>query len=275
MYGLTFTTFENRFRDPKNVDNLVAKRGALFMINLKHEVQARGFTVAHIKTDSIKIPNATPEIIQFVVDFGKMYGYDFEHEGTYDRICLVNNAVYIAKWASVEKCKALYGEEYVNSSPEILKDNKEAEADNEMWTATGAEFAEPYIFKRLFSGEEIVFDDYFVTKSVNDPWAIYLDRNENANSEDEHAYEFVGKIGAFAPVYAGVGGGLLMKKGFTPDGNIKYDNVSGGTGFRWLEKDQIVENQLQASIDLNYFNGICNKAVEHINEFGDFYTFVD
>lgn len=41
------------------------------MINLKHEVQERGFTVAHIKTDSTKIPDATPEIIQFVMDYGK------------------------------------------------------------------------------------------------------------------------------------------------------------------------------------------------------------
>ena len=61
------------------------------MINLKHEVQERGFTVAHIKTDSIKIPDATPEIIQFVMDYGKRYGYTFEHEATYDRMCLVND----------------------------------------------------------------------------------------------------------------------------------------------------------------------------------------
>lgn len=79
-----------------NKDNIVAKRGALFMVDLKHEVQKRGFTVAHIKTDSIKIPDATPEIIKFVMDFGKRYGYTFEHEATYDRMCLVNNAVYIA-----------------------------------------------------------------------------------------------------------------------------------------------------------------------------------
>ena len=44
------------------------------MIDLKHAVQEKGFTVAHIKTDSIKIPNATDEIINFVVDFGKKYG---------------------------------------------------------------------------------------------------------------------------------------------------------------------------------------------------------
>lgn len=98
VYGLTSASFENPFHDNRNKDNIVAKRGALFMINLKHEVQKRGFVVAHIKTDSIKIPDATPEIIQFVMDYGKMYGYIFEHEATYDRMCLVNNAVYIAKY---------------------------------------------------------------------------------------------------------------------------------------------------------------------------------
>ena len=35
VYGLTSASFENSFRDPRNVDNIVAKRGALFMINLK------------------------------------------------------------------------------------------------------------------------------------------------------------------------------------------------------------------------------------------------
>ena len=68
VYGLTSANFDNPFRDKRNKDNIVAKRGALFMINLKHEVQKRGFTVAHIKTDSIKIPDATPEIIRFVMD---------------------------------------------------------------------------------------------------------------------------------------------------------------------------------------------------------------
>ena len=63
VYGLTSASFDHPFRDPRNKDNIVAKRGALFMVNLKHEVQKRGFTVAHIKTDSIKIPDATPAII--------------------------------------------------------------------------------------------------------------------------------------------------------------------------------------------------------------------
>ena len=159
VYGLTSASFENPFRDNRNKDNIVAKRGALFMVNLKHEVQKRGFTVAHIKTDSIKIPDATPEIIKFVMDYGEKYGYTFEHEATYDRMCLVNNAVYIAKY----------------------KDGKHAGE----WTATGTQFQIPYVFKKLFSREEITFEDMCETKSVTS--ALYLDMNEDL--PDISAYE--------------------------------------------------------------------------------------
>lgn len=38
VYGLTSASFDNPFRDPRNIDNIVAKRGALFMIDLKNEV---------------------------------------------------------------------------------------------------------------------------------------------------------------------------------------------------------------------------------------------
>src|SRR5690606_38656321 len=73
VYGLTSAKFDNSFKDIRNIDNIVAKRGALFMIELKHFVQEKGFTVAHIKTDSIKIPNATPKIIEQVIEFGNQY----------------------------------------------------------------------------------------------------------------------------------------------------------------------------------------------------------
>ena len=109
VYGLTSATFDNPFRNPKNANNIVALRGALFMRTLQDEVQQRGFTVAHIKTDSIKIPDATPEIIDFCMDFAKKYGYTFEHEATYEKMCLVNNAVYIAKYLDADTAKAQYG----------------------------------------------------------------------------------------------------------------------------------------------------------------------
>ena len=185
VYGLTSANFDNPFRDIRNKDNIVAKRGALFMINLKHAVQEKGYIVAHIKTDSIKIPNATPEIIKFVTEYGKLYGYNFEHEATYDRMCLVNDAVYIARYASIEKCYKLFGKDYVESSEDICKENKENPGK---WTATGAQFAVPYVFKTLFSKEDIVFEDMCETKSVA-KGDLYLDMNFNLPDVSEYENE--------------------------------------------------------------------------------------
>lgn len=185
VYGLTSANFDNPFRDIRNKDNIVAKRGALFMINLKHAVQEKGYIVAHIKTDSIKIPNATPEIIKFVTEYGKLYGYNFEHEATYDRMCLVNDAVYIARYASIEKCYKLFGKDYVESSEDVCKENKENPGK---WTATGAQFAVPYVFKTLFSKEDILFEDMCETKSVA-KGDLYLDMNFNLPDVSEYEKE--------------------------------------------------------------------------------------
>lgn len=143
VYGLSSASFENQFRHPKNVDNIVAKRGALFMIDLKHAVQERGYIVAHIKTDSIKIPNATQEIIDFVFEFGARYGYTFEHEATYSKLALVNKSTYI--------CQDEEG----------------------VWHATGTQFLDPYVFKTLFSKEPLTKEDFFVTKEVKNA-SVYL-----------------------------------------------------------------------------------------------------
>lgn len=245
VYGLTSANFENPFRDKRNKDNIVAKRGALFMINLKHEVQKRGFTVAHIKTDSIKIPDANPEIIQFVMDYGKMYGYTFEHEATYDRMCLVNNAVYIAKY----------------------KDGKHAGE----WTATGTQFQIPYVFKKLFTHEETTFEDMCETKSVTG--ALYLDMNEKLSS-DEHDYIFVGKVGQFCPIKPGCGGGLLVREAVDKNGEKKYDAVVGTKGFRWLESEMVRVLEKQNDIDRSYYDAMVDTAVHDISQYGDFEWFV-
>ena len=272
VYGLTSANFDNPFRDVRNKDNIVAKRGALFMIDLKEEVQKRGFTVAHIKTDSIKIPDATPEIIQFVMDFGEKYGYTFEHEATYDRMCLVNDAVYIAKYKDGE------------------------------WTATGTQFQIPYVFKTLFSKELIEFDDMCETKSVTS--SLYLDMNENLPdvtaeekqvdkynqmlkkgqiSEGEyntevtalkkiietgHDYRFIGKVGNFCPILPGKGGGLLVRE---KDG--KYYAATGSKGYRWLESEMI-RGTNEAFIDRRYYDELVNEAIKTIEQYGDFEMFV-
>ena len=235
VYGLTAAKFDNKLRDPRNKDNIVAKRGALFMIDLKEEVQKLGYTVAHIKTDSIKIPDATPEIIEHIIEYGKEYGYTFEHETTYDKMCLVNDAVYIAK----------------------TQDGK--------WSATGAQFAQPYVFKTLFSKEPIEFRDMCETKTVST--ALYLDMNENLG-EDEHDYHFVGKAGAFSPIKPGCGGGLLMRE---KDG--KYNAATGTKGYRWLESEVVQELGKEKDIDKSYYNKLVDDAVRDISVYGDFEWF--
>ena len=243
VYGLTSASFENAFRDSRNIDNIVAKRGALFMVDLKHAVQERGYTVAHIKTDSIKIPDATPEIIQFVMDFGKRYGYTFEHEATYEKMCLVNNAVYVAKY----------------------KDGD--------WTATGTQFQVPYVFKTLFSKEPIIFEDMCETKSVTT--ALYLDMNEGL-PEDEHDYHFVGKVGQFCPIEEGKGGGTLLKEIVDAKTGKRtgFAAANGSKGFRWLESEKVRVLNKESDIERFYYDELVNKAVEEISEYGDIEWFI-
>ena len=236
VYGLTSAGFDNPFRDRRNIDNIVAKRGALFMVNLKHAVQDRGFTVAHIKTDSIKIPDATPKIVKFVMDYGKEYGYTFEHEATYDRMCLVNDAVYIARY----------------------EDGK--------WTATGTQFQVPYVFKKLFSKEPIEFDDLCETKSVST--ALYLDMNEGL-PEDAHNYKFVGRVGRFSPIKSGCGGGLLLRK--TDKG---YSAATGSKGYRWMESEEVKKLGKEKDVDRSYYDRLVDEAVETISQYGDFEQFI-
>lgn len=238
VYGLTSAKFDCKFKDPRNVDNIVAKRGALFMIDLKHEVQNRGFTVAHIKTDSIKIPNATKEIIDFVMEFGKRYGYTFEHEATYSKLCLVNQAVYVAKDA--------WG----------------------IWTATGTQFQVPYVFKTLFSKEPIEFKDLCETKTVTS--ALYLDMNEDLD-EGMHDYHFVGRAGLFCPMLPGSGGGLLLRE--TKDGG--FAAATGTKGYRWMESEMVKELGKESEIDESYYKHLVDEAIREISLYGDFEWFVE
>ena len=283
VYGLTSASFDNPFRDIRNKNNIVALRGALFMRTLQDEVQSRGFTVAHIKTDSIKIPDATPEIIQFCMDFAKQYGYTFEHEATYDRMCLVNDAVYIAKY----------------------KDGKHAGE----WTATGTQFQVPYVFKSLFSKEEIKFEDLCETKEVKT--ALYLDMNENLPDVSEwerlerlrkisgfewskkdtefanrysyltdeqldaeiakgHNYRFIGKVGLFCPVKPGCGGGILLAQR-----GDKYYAATGSSGYRWLESEVVKKLNKEDDIDISYYDSLAQAAIETISQYGDFNEFAN
>ena len=253
VYGLTSAKFSNAFRDPRNNDNIVAKRGALFMETLKREVQKKGFIVAHIKTDSIKVPDVTDAILDFIDKYGREYGYVFEHEATYNRICLVNDAVYIAKY---------------NEQGIINKGGKHA---NE-WTATGTQFQIPYVFKSLFSKEPIEFEDMCETKQVTS--ALYLDMNEGL-AEDQHDYKFVGKVGLFCPVKPGCGGGILVRESDDKKtGGKKYSAATGSKGYRWMEAEMVKALSKEDCIDKSYYQKMCDTAVHDISEFGDYEWFV-
>jgi hypothetical protein len=237
VYGLTSAKFENKFRDPRNKDNIVAKRGALFMIDLKHFVQEQGFTVAHIKTDSIKIPNATPDIIEKVMEFGKKYGYEFEHEATYEKLCLVNDAVYIAKTYDTPK-KPAY------------------------WTAVGAQFQHPYVFKTLFSKEEWTAEDLCETKSTTT--ALYLDK------QDGQPPHFIGKVGRFLPLKEGTGGGKLLR--LNKDGS--FNAVTGTKDYLWGEANVVLAANEPFDIDMTYYDKLQFEAQETISKYGNFEEFI-
>lgn len=243
VYGLTSAKFDNAFRDPRNIDNIVAKRGALFMIELKHFVQDRGFQVVHIKTDSIKIPNATPEIIDEIMEFGENYGYTFEHEETYEKLCLVNDAVYIAKTKQGRKPSH--------------------------WVAVGTQFQHPYVFKTLFSHEKIKFDDLCETKTVTT--ALYLDFEsvEKPMFLQTDGPLFIGRAGRFCPIEEGKGGGLLMRE---KDG--KFHAANGTKGYFWLEAEMVKQLGKESQIDMRYFEQLVYEAKLQLEKYGDVERFV-
>jgi len=250
VYGLTSAKFDNPFRDPRNIDNIVAKRGALFMIELKNLCEERGMEVVHIKTDSIKLVNPSQEDIDFVNEIGAKYDYDFEHEATYDRFCLVNDAVYISR----------YG--WHADEPELVG----------KWDATGAQFQHPYVFKKMFSGEEVTWDDLCETKQVS-KGTIYIDFDSVQKpmwaDRGIRGFQFVGRIGRFVPVTPESGGGILYR---VHDG--KQYAVSGTKGFFWLDANVAKTMISDIEIDESYFEGLRDDAYKAITKYGDFDKFV-
>ncbi len=312
IYGLTKAGFKNEFRDERNYDNIVAKRGALFMTLLKQEVEKRGAMVCHIKTDSIKIPNANQDVMDFVVKFGREFGYEFETEGIFVKFCLFNNAAYVAK---TEDGK------YITKADQF-KEKKQ-----------------PYLFKELFSKSEHAFKDFCETKSVS-KGALYLDFNEELGEPVEpildreqkkldrmvkkaekelkekypgisdawictklydlqtceypevlkqneivkklkddipnhHDYRFVGRVGQFTPVVEGVGGGVLLR---IEDGKAYAasgtTNPETGRPYRWFESEHVKKYGLEDSIDFSFYRRLADKAIDSFNQFVDFDWFI-
>ena len=267
VYGLTCAQFEHIFRDKRNIDNIVAKRGALFMINLLEEVQKRGYTVIHCKTDSIKVENPDDAIEAFIIEYGRKYGYEFEIEDEFERVCLINKSEFIAYDMNKHK-----------------------------WYPKGDRFSTPYILKTIFTKEDLEFNDLCITCSVTseidldfnedlpnsamldkelddiykvrrylsgaiasapskkkiDLYKDYTDNDIEALKKEIakcHNYQFVGRVGQFVPIKPGCGGGALMRKN-----GDKYDNVQDTSGYRWLEAEKVKGTSMEENIDLQFWN---------------------
>lgn len=302
VYGMTFSIHDFRCKDDRNIDNIVAKRGSLFMINLRYLVQKMGYTVIHCKTDSIKVQHPDKKIYDFIMDYGKRFGYNFEIEHKFEKICLVNKAVYIAKLTEDDP-------EWVEACEKAKKDNKPMPT---RWTATGTQFAVPYVFKTLFSKEPLSFKDFCEKKKVQG--VIYKDMNEELEdvtlferikktrgkidrdvkvtnkaraeaeeysylSEEEldaeiakgHNYMFVGKVGNFVPIKPGCNGGILYRY---DDKKDTYAAVTGTDGWRWQEAEIIQKTGREQDVDESYHQELADKAVEAISKYGDFEWFV-
>ena len=222
VYGMTSAKFDNKFKHPDNVDNIVAKRGALFMVDLKFAVEEQGYKVCHIKTDSVKVPNADEKIIKFIEDFGARpeYNYKFVHEHTYKRMALINNAVYIAQ------------------------------LEDDSWSPVGAEYANTYLLKRVWTKEELVDRDFFITKQSKGH--IYL------------GDEFVGKVGS---IYASKSGAECM---WTED-DENFKSVTGTKGYLFKQTDQFnIED-----VDFAYYDKVAIDGLKKIMKVGDITKIVD
>jgi hypothetical protein len=165
----------------------------------------------------------------------------------------------------------------------------------------------PYVFKTLFTHEDIEFSDLCETKSVQT--SIYVDMNEDYEEECEnlekekkkfeakikksgidsldpnqaerynyilgnlkmlHNYKFVGKVGQFCPIKPGCGGGVLCR-----ENGDKMDSVTGAKGYRWLESEVVKSCGKEDDIDLTYYDELCRDAVKSISEYGDAEGFME
>lgn len=225
VYGMTSASFENKFKHPDNKDNIVAKRGALFMVDLRFALEEAfpDNPVVHIKTDSVKVANFTDEIRDFIDAFGARpeYNYKFEHEATYSRMALINNAVYIAQ-----------------------------DSEDGHWTATGAEYRDQYIFKRVWTKEPLEDKDFFLTKQSKGH--IYLGN------------EFVGKVGS---IYASLSGEEALWT--TDNENFKY--LTGTKGFKFRQTDEFK----LTDVDHSYYDAKAIEGLKKIMKVGNLFDIVD
>lgn len=193
------------------------------------------------------------------MEYGKQWGYTFEIEDIYEKMCLVNDAVYIAlrdrkdpSW--IDEC-----EKARKKANETGKHYQEPTR----WTATGAQFQHPYVFKTVFSHEPVEFDDLCETKTVTS--ALYLDMNENltdVSAEERDMEKLKTRVKK-----------LLKEVGYTGKGYSEWlDEAENGTPHKYvhgssigpLEIEQIENELLDLNKDANVLAELIAKGHKYI-----------
>lgn len=284
IYGMSSASYDNPFRAPDNIDNIIAKRGALFMIMLYKELEERGCNIIHVKTDSMKITNYTDEDIEYAMKRANEFGYNFDTECIYDRIVLVNKSTLIG---------------HHEGQPETGK---------EAWEAVGAQFAVPFVYKTLFSKEDVVESDFNIFKSVKssiylgdtfigknanvfasnngqDLWATreinisqaiqsrmlkptekYLPKRDYIDKTDEEILNNkITKISSEVD-YPEEDIRRLINAGYPEELVTRRNYVTGTKGHKWSLANEYTSRD---DVDMSYYTGLVSDAVNDIYKVGD------
>jgi hypothetical protein len=244
VYGLTSAKFDNPFRDNRNKDNIVAKRGALFMIDLKQLS----------KTGHDCRCTSRPTRSRSRCD---QAGHQLRHgvrQGLRLRLRARGNVRRILS----RQRRRLY--------------RSAGQRQDAKWTAVGAQFQHPYVFKTLFTKEEVGFADLVETKQVT-KGAMYIDF-EGREEPTRDQMQFIGRFGSFIPVTAESGlGGTLYR---VSEEDKRYA-VTGTKGYLWMESALAAHQwpEISESIDWRYYEGMAEDAITAIDFWGPFEHFVN
>jgi hypothetical protein len=131
--------------------------------------------------------------------------------------------------------------------------------------AVGAQFQHPYVFKELFSHEDLTFDDLCEVKNVTQG-AMYLDMVGNGEIDE---MLFVGRTGSFMPVRYDGGSIWRVKEG-------KKYHVTGTKDYMWIERERAAYRDTLHELftDMDYFETLKNDAIKAIEKFIPFEEFI-
>jgi hypothetical protein len=252
-YGIFTATFDTRSRNPHNNGNPVANYSACTVVKAVDAVMAHGGHVVHVKTDSLKIPAVTREVLDAAMASAVEVGQSFDIEDIYQKFLLLNKSEYAA-FAQSDKS----------------------------WHFRGKKFLRPYIRKMLFMHDPMSFDDY--AETIASQGTLYL-----VNPNDPEDRQHIGKVGKFLPMASVEEGGrtLVTERVNTkgqkelvvadvgngdecPDGEPLFtQSAPGGTkGYLWMDKDAyiLMYGEDLSHVNHAYYENMQQAVIDEINE---------